>query len=101
MQDSHICRRKLMQYSAAGMAVAASSGVVRAAKSNPLPQGLGKSDKRVTTEVEVLVVGGGTAGSIAAIQAALASQKNTTPLKVPLKDIKEMLHKHGAIVRTV
>jgi len=58
------------------------------------------------TQTDVLVVGGGTAGTIAAIQAAgataaLAAQKNITPLKVPLKDIREMLRKHGAIIPTV
>jgi hypothetical protein len=39
-------------------------------------------------------------GQAAGATAALASQSNTTPLKVPLKDIKEMLVKHGAIVPT-
>jgi hypothetical protein len=40
-------------------------------------------------------------GQAAGAAAALAVEKNTTPLKVPLKDIREMLSKHGAIVPTV
>ena len=37
-------------------------------------------------------------GQAAGVAAALASRKNTTPLKVPLKDIRKMLINHGAIV---
>jgi len=37
-------------------------------------------------------------GQAAGVTAAMASLKNTTPLKVPLKDIREMLVDHGAIV---
>ena len=37
-------------------------------------------------------------GQAAGATAALAVVENTTPLGVPLKDIKEMLRKHGAIV---
>jgi len=37
-------------------------------------------------------------GQAAGATAALASRKNTTPLKVPLKDIRIMLIKNGAIV---
>ncbi|MHC4629097.1 MAG: FAD-dependent oxidoreductase [Planctomycetota bacterium] len=37
-------------------------------------------------------------GQAAGATAALAVSKNTTPLKVPLKDIREMLSKHGAII---
>ncbi len=40
-------------------------------------------------------------GQAAGAAAALAAQKKTTPLKVPLKEIKEMLLKHGAIIPTV
>ena len=40
-------------------------------------------------------------GQAAGAAAALAVVKNTTPLKVPLKDIRNMLRKHGAIVPTV
>jgi hypothetical protein len=37
-------------------------------------------------------------GQAAGAAAALAVAKNTTPLQVPLKDIRETLRKHGAIV---
>jgi len=40
-------------------------------------------------------------GQAAGAAAALAVVKKTTPLKVPLKDIRNMLRKHGAIVPTV
>ncbi len=40
-------------------------------------------------------------GQAAGAAAALAVQKNTTPLEVPLKDIKKTLLKHGAIIPTV
>jgi hypothetical protein len=39
-------------------------------------------------------------GQAAGAAAALAVVEETTPLKVPLKDIREMLVKHGAIVPT-
>ena len=39
-------------------------------------------------------------GQAAGATAALAVRKNTTPLKVPLKDIRETLRKHGAIIPT-
>jgi len=37
----------------------------------------------------------------AGVAAALASRKKTTPLKVPLQEIREMLDNHGAIVPDV
>jgi hypothetical protein len=37
-------------------------------------------------------------GQVAGVAAALASKKKTTPLKVPLNDIKSTLMAHGAIV---
>ena len=40
-------------------------------------------------------------GQAAGAAVALAVQENTTPLNVPLEDIREMLLKHGAIVPTV
>ena len=40
-------------------------------------------------------------GQAAGATAALAAVENTTPLKVPLKDIRQMLVKHGAIIPTV
>ena len=75
MKDSLIGRREFMQYSAAGVAWAASFGVTLGAESTPLPQPAGKTRGGLTTETDVLVVGGGTAGTIAAIQAARAGAK--------------------------
>ena len=40
-------------------------------------------------------------GQVAGATAALAMVEDTTPLQVPLNDIREMLTKHGAIVPTV
>ncbi|MBN2325527.1 MAG: FAD-dependent oxidoreductase [Candidatus Omnitrophica bacterium] len=37
-------------------------------------------------------------GQAAGATAALAAQRNTTPLEVPLEEIRKLLHKHGAIV---
>jgi hypothetical protein len=39
-------------------------------------------------------------GQAAGATAALAVRLNTTPLKVPLKDVREMLRTHGAIIPT-
>ena len=77
MKDSHIGRRQFMLYSAAGVGVAlgASSGVALGANSTSLPHPASKGDGGITTQPDVLVVGGGTAGTIAAIQAARAGAK--------------------------
>jgi len=64
-----------MEYSAAGIAVAASSGNLLGADSTPLPRPAGKTVGSATTQADVLVVGGGTAGTIAAIQAARAGAR--------------------------
>ena len=66
MEDKQIGRRQLMQYSAASIVVAASAkagadGLV------PVTQEESQSDEIITNEVDVLVVGGGTAGTIATI----------------------------------
>ena len=37
-------------------------------------------------------------GQAAGVAAALAAQQKTTPLDVPLEDIRRVLGKHGAIV---
>jgi hypothetical protein len=39
-------------------------------------------------------------GQAAGVTAALAVREDTTPLEVPLEDIREMLRKHGAIIPT-
>ena len=64
-----------MQYSAAGIAIAASSGNLPGADSTPLARPAGKGEGTVKTQADVLVAGGGTAGTIAAIQAARAGAK--------------------------
>ena len=40
-------------------------------------------------------------GQAAGAAAALAAQRKTTPLKLPLKDIRALLSKHGAIIPRV
>ena len=71
MKDSHVGRRQFIQYSAAGIAVAASARAM--AEESVSATQAGKSlYKRETKEADVLVVGGGTAGVIAALQAARA-----------------------------
>lgn len=61
-----------MQYSFAGIAIAASSGNLLGSDSDPVPQSSGRNEGSVTSNVDVLVAGGGTAGVIAALQAARA-----------------------------
>ena len=70
----------------------------------------GGKDQPPGDSVDVLVVGGGTAGAIAAIQAARAGAATvlvemggqlggtTTPSQVPLQKLREVLKQHGAIV---
>jgi len=71
MNDKHEARRKFIKYSVAGIAVAGAAGDLVAA---PVSQPASKAVS-LTTETDVLVVGGGTAGTIAAIQAARAGAK--------------------------
>ncbi len=73
MNDNQIGRRHFI-YSTAGAALAASAPPVRA-DPTPLSQAADRAESAVTTEADVLVVGGGTAGTIAAIQAARAGAK--------------------------
>jgi hypothetical protein len=75
MSDNHIGRRESMQYATAGVAISASCGVALGADSTPLPQPASKGYGGITTQTDVLVVGGGTAGTIAAIQAARAGAR--------------------------
>lgn len=67
MKDNHIGRRQLIQYSAAGFALAASAKAL--AEDSP--------QTTQSKEVDVLVVGGGTAGVIASIQSARAGCSTT------------------------
>ncbi len=58
--------------------------------------------EEIKDDVDVLVVGGGTAGTIAAIQAGAAAavsvRLETTPRDVPLSDLHDLLVLHGAVV---
>lgn len=74
MKTNRISRREFIQHSA-DADLAATSNAMVGAPLTPLPQPAGKSDERVTTSADVLVVGGGTAGTIAAIQAARAGAR--------------------------
>ena len=74
MNDSPLGRRQFMWYSAAGVALAASSKGI--SKTNAMPQpGSAHTEEPVTTQCDVLVIGGGTAGTIAAIQAGRMGAK--------------------------
>ena len=75
MKNNHINRRKFIQYSAAGVALAASGNTVMGAEHITMNKISGNEELRITTETDVLVVGGGTAGTIAAIQAARAGAR--------------------------
>lgn len=75
MENSHIARRKFLQYPVGGIAVAASSGVFLGVDAASQPQPAVKLQGSLTTKADVLVVGGGTAGTIAAIQAARAGAR--------------------------
>jgi len=60
MKDAHIPRRKFLKYPMAGTAIALSSGTVNAATETQL-------QPKISNNIDVLVVGGGAAGTIAAI----------------------------------
>ncbi len=68
-------RRKFIHYSAAGAAFAATSNTAISAEHVTMNQGVVNKEFSVTSEIDVLVVGGGTAGTIAAIQAGRAGAK--------------------------
>jgi hypothetical protein len=75
--DQHaIERRRFLKYGVAGMAIASTSHVALAKRDGVTvdsePEELANS---LTTDVDVVVVGGGTAGTIAAIQAGRAGAK--------------------------
>ena len=74
MKKNGIGRSQFIQCSAAGIALATSAKAT-ADGLLPVTQDKNKSDEMITNEVDVLVVGGGTAGTIAAIQAARAGAK--------------------------
>lgn len=74
MNESPFGRRQFMRYSAASVALAASSKGI--SQTNAMPQpGYTHTEESVTTQCDVLVIGGGTAGTIAAIQAGRIGAK--------------------------
>jgi hypothetical protein len=76
MSDTHIAgRRKFLQYSAAGMVIASTSDVVLATEPENTAPAEATDKDIVSSNVDVLVVGGGTAGTIAAIQAGRAGAR--------------------------
>ena len=75
MKKNKIDRRKFIQYSGAGIALVAATKNAISAEHVSLNQALYKNEVNITTETDVLVVGGGTAGTIAAIQSARAGAK--------------------------
>ena len=75
MKDSHVGRRQFMQYAAAGVALAAPSRLAHGAGTGKKQESAFDVDGKVTKSVDVLVVGGGSAGVIAAIQSARAGAK--------------------------
>ena len=74
IKASQIRRRQFMRYSAAGVALAATSHMVMGADSKSRARLTGTADL-ITTPADILVVGGGTAGTIAALQAARAGAR--------------------------
>ncbi len=75
MKTNQPGRRKFLQYSTAGIAIAATSGVATGAGLTEVPQASSGKVESLSTDADVLVVGGGTAGTIAAIQSAWAGAK--------------------------
>ena len=78
MENGQIGRRQFLQHTAVGVAGAAAVGAadsVMGAETTALSATVEKAEVDVAAKVDVLVVGGGTAGTIAAIQAARAGAK--------------------------
>ena len=74
MSNKQIGRRKFIQYSVAGIALAASARA-KAEEEQAIAQGDENLFRKESKEVDVLVVGGGTAGVVAALQSARAGAK--------------------------
>lgn len=72
MENSQLGRRQFLQHSAVGLAGVGATGAAWGADSNASFDNSAAASVDVSTTVDVLVVGGGTAGTIAAIQAARA-----------------------------
>ncbi len=75
MKARHIGRRQFIQYASAGVALAGSSNKATwGADATAVPQSKSVADS-ITSQTDVLVVGGGTAGTIAALQSARAGAR--------------------------
>lgn len=68
-------RRKFIWYSTAGVALAATANQAISAEYVTMNERFINKELNITSEIDVLVVGGGTAGTIAAIQAGRAGAK--------------------------
>jgi FAD dependent oxidoreductase len=75
MKLNTLGRRDFLHYSALGAACAATSTLAQGENTSTPPHAVTPAEATLTTETDVLVVGGGTAGTIAAIQAARAGAK--------------------------
>lgn len=76
MNDSrHTSRRKFLRYTAAGLAMAGAADGSLADDPQHTAQPQATHDEAISTTADVLVVGGGAAGTIAAIQSARAGAK--------------------------
>jgi len=75
MKNIRVGRRKFIQYSTAGIATVASINLLTGAEHITMENALNREGLSLTSDVDVLVIGGGTAGTIAAIQAARAGAK--------------------------
>jgi len=72
MKKNYINRRKFFQYSASGIAVVASSFQAIGTENVTMNRLSDHNKSGITSETDVLVIGGGTAGTVAAIQSARA-----------------------------
>jgi len=75
MRDGHIERRQFLRQTAAGATWAVASAAAAAEVPDSQPAALRDGRATVETEADVLVVGGGTAGTVAALQAARIGAK--------------------------
>lgn len=75
MENQSIQRRRFLLGSVAGGGLMGATGAAKAAAQREQPESSNPSGQEISGEVEVLVVGGGTAGTIAAIQAARAGAR--------------------------
>lgn len=75
MENNKINRRKFVRYSAVGAALAVTANTIISAEHVSMKETAANNEESLVSKADVLVVGGGTAGTIAAIQAARAGAK--------------------------